>query len=157
MSVEKCDHTSVGMLVYKGAKLLLIERRNPPFGFAPPAGHVDGDISFEDAARRELKEEVGLNTTHISLIAEGRRENPCKRVDGTWHYWKIYEVKAAGEIQRSLEATKQAHWFDPAHIELFAQRSKRYLAGGTTEHDWKLAPGIELVWYEIFTEFGVIN
>ena len=54
----KCDHTSVGILVWKEEKLLLIERKNFPFGFAPPAGHLDGD-TYEEAAKRELLEETG--------------------------------------------------------------------------------------------------
>ena len=64
---KKCDHTSVGMLVWKEDKLLLIERKKPPFGFALPAGHVDGDDSFEVAAKRELEEEVGLKTNNIRV------------------------------------------------------------------------------------------
>ena len=47
----KCDHTSVGILVWKDSKLLLIERKNFQFGFAPPAGHLDGDF-YEEAAKR---------------------------------------------------------------------------------------------------------
>lgn len=35
-----CDHTSVGMFVWRGGKLLLIERAKFPFGFAVPAGHL---------------------------------------------------------------------------------------------------------------------
>ena len=42
--VKKCDHTSVGMLVWKNKKILLIERKKAPFGFAPPAGHVDKSV-----------------------------------------------------------------------------------------------------------------
>ncbi|MEK9177792.1 MAG: NUDIX hydrolase, partial [Patescibacteria group bacterium] len=57
-----CDHKSVGMFIWNDDKLLLIERGKRPYGFAVPAGHVDGDKTFEIAAIRELKEEVGLDT-----------------------------------------------------------------------------------------------
>jgi hypothetical protein len=90
-------------------------------------------------------------------VFEGRKENPCGRINGTWHYWKIYAVKVQGEIQRSLEETKQANWFDPVQVQLFADRTKRYLAGHTTEHDWRQAPGLEVVWYEWFRDFGFIK
>lgn len=63
-----CDNKSVGMIVWRNDKLLLIERKKPPFGFAPPAGHVDDDKSFEVAAKRELKEEVGLDTDNLELL-----------------------------------------------------------------------------------------
>ena len=74
-----CDHTSVGIMVWRGDKLLLIERAKFPKGFAVPAGHVDGDATYEDSAKRELKEEVGLDAMGLRLIAEGRKENPCRR------------------------------------------------------------------------------
>ena len=67
------------MLVWRDGKLLLIKRARPPYGFAPPAGHVDTHSSFEVAARKELKEEVGLDTESIKLIVEGRKDNPCRR------------------------------------------------------------------------------
>ena len=96
-----CDHKSVGMLVWRNGNLLLIERRKPPFGFAPPAGHIDGDNSFEEAAKRELREEVGLKVKNIELLIEGRKDNVCRREDGSWHYWKIYKIEANGEVKRS--------------------------------------------------------
>ena len=112
-----CDHRSVGMMVWREGKLLLIERKKFPLGFAVPAGHVDDDVSFEDAARRELREEVGLVATELELIYEGRQENPCRREGGTWHYWKIYKVEAEGELKRSEEETKQAGWYSLEEIK----------------------------------------
>ena len=37
----------------KDGGVVLIERRNPPFGWAIPGGFVDYGESLEDAARRE--------------------------------------------------------------------------------------------------------
>lgn len=44
-------------------KIVLIERKNPPAGWAIPGGFVDYGESLEDAARREAKEETGLDVT----------------------------------------------------------------------------------------------
>lgn len=85
---KTCDHTSVGMLVRDGDLFLLIERATFPFGFALPAGHVDGDPSFEAAARRELREEVGLETATLKELLDKHMDNPCRREGGTWHHWK---------------------------------------------------------------------
>ena len=119
-----CDHTSVGMFVWSGDKLLLIERRRFPEGFAVPAGHVDGDVSFENAAKRELKEEVGLDAESIELIAEGRKENKCRREGGTWHYWKLYKVVAKGEVVRSKDETKHAGWYTVEEIREMAEENR---------------------------------
>ena len=101
-----CDHTSVGMLVWKENKLLLIERGREPFGFAIPAGHVDGDTTFEAAAIRELEEETGLQTESLELLTEGRKDNFCRRDGGSWHFWKLYTIISKGEINPSKIETK---------------------------------------------------
>ncbi|MDH4101092.1 MAG: NUDIX hydrolase [Nitrospirota bacterium] len=45
----------------EGRGIVLIERKNPPFGWAIPGGFVDYGESLEEAAVREAKEEVSLD------------------------------------------------------------------------------------------------
>ena len=51
-----------------GKKIVLIERKNPPAGWAIPGGFVDYGESLEDAACREAKEETGLDVTLVRQL-----------------------------------------------------------------------------------------
>jgi 8-oxo-dGTP diphosphatase len=47
---------------------VLIERANPPHGFALPGGFVDMGESVEEAAVREAREETGLDVELAGLL-----------------------------------------------------------------------------------------
>lgn len=109
-----CDHTSVGILIFdERGHVLLIDRGTFPFGLAPPAGHVDDHANFEEAAKAEAFEEVGVEVREIELVSEGRRENPCRRVNGTWHYWKVFQTTASSDVTLALSQreVKSARWY----------------------------------------------
>ena len=150
-----CDHFSVGMLVVIDGKLLLVERIKFPFGFAPPAGHVDG-ASFTGAAISELREETGLDAQRLGLVWAGRKEFPCRR-GGDYHQWMVYKALASGDIKRSNDETKQADWYSLPEITKLMKRTKEYLDGKISKEEWELSPGIEHVWYEIFQEPSVLE
>jgi 8-oxo-dGTP diphosphatase len=73
----KCPHCKGEIQVYRNPvptvdiiieiedEIVLIERKNPPFGWALPGGFVDYGESFETAAQREAKEETGLEVNHL--------------------------------------------------------------------------------------------
>jgi 8-oxo-dGTP diphosphatase len=48
--------------------IVLIERRNPPFGWALPGGFVDYGETLENAAIREAKEETQLDISNLILL-----------------------------------------------------------------------------------------
>lgn len=49
-----------------GRGIVMIERKNPPYGWALPGGFVDYGESLEAAALREAKEETGLDLEELS-------------------------------------------------------------------------------------------
>ena len=154
--MTKCDNKSVGMLIRKDNTILLIQRRKFPFGYAPPAGHIDDFDSPENAAIGEVREEVGLAVENITLISEGQRENPCRRNGGSYHHWWVYEVAISGDVCTNKDEVVQFLWCDMEKIEALAERTRRYSNNEISQDEWKRNPGLELVWYDWFIELGIV-
>jgi 8-oxo-dGTP diphosphatase len=60
--------TIIELIDYPGRPIVLIERANPPYGWAIPGGFVDVGEWVENAAIREAQEEVGLDVKLIALL-----------------------------------------------------------------------------------------
>jgi ADP-ribose pyrophosphatase YjhB (NUDIX family) len=54
---------TVDIIIEATDGIVLIERKNPPHGWALPGGFVDWGESLEEAAVREAREETSLNVT----------------------------------------------------------------------------------------------
>ena len=67
LQIFKNPAPTVDIIIETGGGVVLIERKNPPHGWALPGGFVDYGESFEDAARREALEETGLA---VSLVIQ---------------------------------------------------------------------------------------
>ena len=68
---------TVDIIIHKNGKILLIKRKNPPFGWALPGGFVDEGETVEQAAIREAKEETGLDVqleTLLYVYSDPRRD-----------------------------------------------------------------------------------
>lgn len=87
--------------------IILIKRKNPPFGWALPGGFVDYGESLEDAAIREAKEETGLD---INLIRQFHTYSDPNR-DTRFHTIStVYIAKGEGNLSAGDDA-KEAEVF----------------------------------------------
>lgn len=88
--------------------IVLIERLNPPPGWALPGGFVDYGESVETAARREAKEETGLEVT---LIEQFQVYSDPQRDPRQHTLSVVFLATAIGEPQAGDDA-KHLQMFD---------------------------------------------
>ena len=80
-----------------GRPIVLIERRNPPYGQAIPGGFVDVGETVERAARREAREETGLDVDLVALL--GCYSDPAR--DPRGHSISLVYVAQACGVPRA--------------------------------------------------------
>lgn len=109
-------HYSVGAIIKREGKILLIDRATPPYGFACVAGHIDEGEDKAQALRREILEESGLELEEHQLVAEEER-------DGNWcgrgiqsHYWYVFECQISGRIKAQKSEVRSIGWYRPEEI-----------------------------------------
>ncbi len=107
---------------FKG--IVLITRKNPPFGTALPGGFMDIGETIEAALKREMREEIGLDVEIIHLL--GLYSDPAR--DKRFHTVSaVYIARAddfpvAGDDAKSAkivslkELSKEPLVFDHAQI-----------------------------------------
>jgi 8-oxo-dGTP diphosphatase len=92
-----------------GRPIVLIERRDPPAGWALPGGFVDVGETLEAAALREAREETSLDVTLQLLL--GNYSDPDR--DARGHTASaVYVATATGE-PRAADDAKNLALFDP--------------------------------------------
>ena len=108
-------HTSVGALICREGKYLLVDRAVFPLGWAPVAGHVDVGEELKGALAREVSEEVGLTVVRSSLLhTEEVDGNTCsKSVDV--HAWSVFLCDVTGDVVVNSEV-KSFGWFSVDEI-----------------------------------------
>ncbi|HHL39458.1 MAG TPA: NUDIX hydrolase [Deltaproteobacteria bacterium] len=104
--------------------IVLIERRNPPPGWAIPGGFVDYGESLEDAARREAREETGLD---VRLLAQMHAYSDPDR-DPRFHTISVvFVAEAQGEPKGADDAARAAVFTESTLPETIAFDHRRIL------------------------------
>lgn len=106
-------HYSVGAIIQRGNKFLMLDRATDPPGWAGIAGHVDEGEEAIDAILREVPEECGRAVVGTPRLLSAREmpNNPCSHgVDV--HFWELYEVEIEpGEVRLEEGKAKAQGWF----------------------------------------------
>ncbi len=98
---------TVDLVLIRDKRVLLIERKNEPLGWALPGGFVDYGESAEAAAARELAEETGLHCTALDLL--GVYSAPGR--DPRFHTLTVvYLAQAEGQLTAGDDAA-DVRWF----------------------------------------------
>jgi ADP-ribose pyrophosphatase YjhB (NUDIX family) len=83
--------------------IVLIKRKNPPYGWAIPGGFVDYGESLEKAAVREAKEETNLN---VKLIRQFYTYSDPKRDPRHHSISTVYIAKGKGILKAKDDAVE---------------------------------------------------
>lgn len=67
---HKIRAITIDAIIIRANKILLIKRGNEPFKdyWALPGGYIEWDEEAEETVRKEVKEEVGLDVTKMTLL-----------------------------------------------------------------------------------------
>ncbi len=115
---------TVDIIIEIGEKIVLIERKNPPHGWALPGGFVDYGESYEDAAQREAKEETGLTVTNLKQFHT--YSDPGR--DARFHTASTVFIGQAAGVPLAGDDAGKAELFDEENLPDLAFDHARIIA-----------------------------
>lgn len=100
---------TVDIIIEVSGGIVLIERKNPPFGWALPGGFVDYGESLEAAAVREALEETSLSVSDLQLL--GCYSDPKR--DERMHTISTVFIGSGNGTPRAADDAASLAVFDP--------------------------------------------
>ncbi len=97
-----------------GNGIVLIERKNPPLGWALPGGFVEYGETLEQAAVREAKEETSLD---IELVRQFHAYSDPDR-DPRGHTITMVFIATAGGVPRARDDARAVAVFPPEEVRV---------------------------------------
>jgi len=107
--VKHCNpFPTVDIIIEVEKGIVLIRRKNPPYGWALPGGFVDYGESLEAAAIREAREETSLDVELVSQL--GAYSDPDR--DSRMHTISVVFIARAGGQPRAADDAVDIGTFD---------------------------------------------
>ncbi|MGE0157576.1 MAG: NUDIX domain-containing protein [Geobacter sp.] len=103
---------TVDVIIELNGRMVLIERRNPPYGWALPGGFVDYGETLEQAAIREAREETSLEISDLKLL--GCYSDPSR--DSRMHTITTVFIAQGSGIPRAADDAVNLQLFTADHL-----------------------------------------
>ena len=106
--------TTDAIIAGPDGRIVLIDRKNEPFGWALPGGYIEEGEEFGAACKREAKEETSLD---VELVAQLFTYSDPKRDPRQHTASTVYACRvSAGVEPKGADDAKDARWFAEGEI-----------------------------------------
>jgi len=128
-------HRIVVVHVFNSHKEIFIQKRSPRADSSPnmwdhsAAGHVDtGEIPI-NSAKRELKEELGISSSKLSLITtyKTQRKSGNRKFN---RYWYVYQITYDGKINLQESELAEGKFVDINWLKKDMEQNPRIYTDG---------------------------
>lgn len=99
--IQQGPFITVDIIIELSEGIVLIERSNPPYGWAIPGGFLDYNESLEDCAAREAKEETDLDVYNLKQLHTYSQPGRDPRFQTVT---TVFTAKAKGKPQAGSDA-----------------------------------------------------
>lgn len=121
-------HRIVRVLLFNSKGELLIQKRSSKVGTAPGkwdqsvGGHVDAGEDYLTAARRETKEELGINIADFTEVTKFYYERSSD--EGMFRRFNmVYAVTSDRPVKFSRDEISEVRWLAPPELQEWMQKS----------------------------------
>lgn len=127
---EKLFHRAIHVFVFNEAGKLFLQRRSLTKDTAPGkwvsscSGHVDSGEDYDEAAERELAEEISL--TNPVNLKRMFKEKPCKQT-GYEFVW-VYTCESEGPFGLDPFEVSEGQWIEVKHLNNWLKERPRDFA-----------------------------
>lgn len=122
-------HRAVHILVFNSRNELFLQKRsaskdiNPGLWDTSAAGHVDLGESYDEAARRELNEELGVDDASPLQPLFKLPSSP----ETGWEFIQVYTVTHDGPFQLNTDEITEGQWISTDELDDWIQRGGKGL------------------------------